>query len=265
MADLAESRRTELVQLVSRRGFLRVTDASDELGVSEVTIRADLSELERRGSVTRVHGGAMLPENLRDRESSMENSLATAAAAKRDIGVRAARLVRDGESVFIDVGSTALALAEALVERRDLHELVVVTNGLSIALALEQASPRFTVVVTGGTLRPLQHSLVNPGASATLESLRLDLAFIGCNGVDAVNGVTNVNLPEAEVKRQVLRYSHRHILIADTSKLGQTELGFVGPLTSFEALVTAGDAPEGAITALETAGLRVDYSRMEHS
>jgi len=155
------------------------------------------------------------------------------------------------------VGSTALAVAHALVERRDLHDLTVVTNGLSIALALEPALPRLSVIVTGGTLRPLQHSLVNPYASQLIDSLRFDLAIIGCNGVDVAAGVTNVNLPETEVKRQVMRQSGRCILVADGSKLGVTELGVVGALSDFDCLVTSGATAE-AIDALTNAGLRVE-------
>jgi DeoR family transcriptional regulator, aga operon transcriptional repressor len=252
---MSEARRSELLQLVSARGFVRVADASDELGVSEVTIRADLTELEGRGSVVRVHGGAMLPGAIR--EPSLESAREQQTAAKRAIGQHAAGLVRSGDSVFLDVGSTALAVANALVERRDLHDLTVVTNGLSIALALEPGLPRFTVIVTGGTLRPLQHSLVNPYAGQLIDSLRFDLAIIGCNGVDAEAGVTNVNLPETEVKRQVMRQSGRCILVADSSKLGVTELGVVGALTDFERLVTAG-ATAQAIDALMNAGLRVE-------
>ena len=252
---MSEARRNELLQLVSARGFIRVTDASDELGVSEVTIRADLTQLEQRGSVVRVHGGAMLPGAIR--EPSLENAREQQSIAKRAIGEHTAGLVRSGDSVFLDVGSTALAVANALVERRDLHDLVVVTNGLSIALALEAALPRFTVIVTGGTLRPLQHSLVNPYASQLIDSLRFDLAIIGCNGVDVTSGVTNVNLPETEVKRQVMRVASRRILIADGSKLGVTELGVVGAVSDFECLVTSGAAAD-AVAALENAGLRVE-------
>jgi DeoR family transcriptional regulator of aga operon len=255
---MSEARRRELLQLVAARGFLRVGDASDELGVSEVTIRADLTELENRGSLTRVHGGAMLPGTVR--EASLENSREQQAVAKRAIGERVARLVESGQSVFLDVGSTALAVAHALVERRELHDLVLVTNGLSIALALEVALPRFNVIVTGGTLRPLQHSLVNPYASQLIDSLRLDLAIIGCNGVHALDGVTNVNLPETEVKRQVMRHARRCILIADGSKLGATELGVVGAVSEFDLLITSGTASHGVIEQLEAAGLRVEQA-----
>jgi len=249
---MSEHRRDTLTRLITVRGFLRVTDAADELGVSVVTIRGDLVELERRGVVVRVHGGAMPPAAFR--ETSLEASLDRDAAAKRAIGRAAAAMVTSGQSLYVDAGSTALALAEALVARGDLHDLVIVTSGLTIALALEPAVPRFTVIVTGGTLRPLQHSLVNPFAAPMLESLRLDVAFIGCNRTHQSSGATNRNLPDAEIKRLVMSRSARSILIADGSKLGTTDLAVIAPLDRFEAIITAGN-PDTAL--IEQVGLDV--------
>lgn len=250
-------RRQRLASAIAERGFLRVADASEELGVSGVTVRSDLSALEADGTIVRVHGGAMLATVAAGNESSFENSLEKQGGAKRAIGRAAAALVSSGDSVLLDVGTTALAVAHALVDRRDLADVLVVTNGLTIALALEAAMPRFTVVVTGGTLRPLQHSLVNPFASPFLDNLRTDIAFIGCNGVDVNRGVTNVNLPEAEVKRQMVRSSARPIAIADSSKLGVVRLGGVAALAEFDLLITDSSADVAIVAELRAAGLAV--------
>jgi len=249
-------RRDRLLRAITERGFLRVTDAAVELGVSGVTVRSDFAVLESLGEIIRVHGGAM-PRSRGASEASFESSLEMEAAAKRAIGRRAAGLVASGNSVIVDVGSTALAIANALVDRRDLTDLLVITNGLSIALALEAAMPRFTIVVTGGTLRPLQHSLVDPFASTFLESLTVDLAFIGCNGVDADRGVTNANLPEAEVKKRMLASADRAFAVADPSKLGRARLGAIGRLDAFEALITSSDAPAEEVARLKAAGMTV--------
>jgi len=233
---MTAARRQQLATLVTDRGFIRVADAADELGVSDVTIRGDLSALESAGLLLRVHGGAMSATALR--EPTLETALDRDAAAKIAIGRAAAAMVRSGESIYVDAGSTAMALATALVARHDLHDVVVVTSGLTIALALEAAVPRFTVIVTGGTLRPLQHSLVNPFAAPMLDSLRLDAAFIGCNGIHPTDGVTNLNLPDAEIKRLVMSISRRSILIADATKLGRTDLAVIAPVSAFDTLVT---------------------------
>ena len=267
LRDTTTQRRERLAALVTERGFLRVGDASVLLGVSEVTVRGDLSALEADLAVVRVHGGAIpgggtgtngvTGGTVVPPEPSLEQASALDAETKRAIGVRAASLVSSGQSVILDVGSTALAVAEALVQREDLLDVLVITNGLTIALALEPALPRFTVVVTGGTLRPLQHSLVNPSATTMLESIHADIAFIGCNGIDPVHGVTNLNYPEAEVKRRMLQSSERHILIADGSKLGQAHLGVVGAVDDFHQLVTGGVLPAGLATSLAARGIEV--------
>lgn len=242
MDELAADRRTRLESLVAAEGFVRVVDAAPRLGVSEVTVRADLRDLAAAGRVRRVHGGAMAVHGAQ-REASVESSSRRDVALKRAIGRRAAAFVRSGGSVLLDVGSTAQAVAEALVDRIDLTDVVVVTNGLGIALTLEPAIPRFTVVVTGGTLRPLQHSLVDPVASQTLAGLHVDLAVIGCNGVDRDGAVTNINLPEAEVKRAMLGAAGEAVLVAEGSKFGQRHLGRIGTLEEFRAVVTS---PKGA-------------------
>ncbi|HEV7949085.1 MAG TPA: DeoR/GlpR family DNA-binding transcription regulator, partial [Glaciihabitans sp.] len=238
--DSTTDRRTRLATVILERGFLRVAEASTLLGVSEVTVRGDLTALEHDQLVVRVHGGAM-PRSAMPAEPTLEQAQVLAADSKRAIGEAAAAMVQPGHSVILDVGSTALAVAHALVRRTDLSDVAIITNGLSIALALEAALPRFTVVVTGGTLRPLQHSLVNPNASALLESVHADIAFIGCNGVDPVRGVTNINFPEAEIKRRMLHSSRTHVLIADGDKLGQAHLGVVGAISDFHTLVTGGE------------------------
>jgi DeoR family transcriptional regulator, aga operon transcriptional repressor len=256
MSDPAAVRRGVLARLLASRGFVRVADASLELGVSEVTIRGDLSALERDGQAVRVHGGAM-PADALVRESPVESTRDQRADAKRAIGAAAARLVSSGDCVYLDAGSTALAVAEALLQRRELHDVIVVTSALTIALALEAGIPRFEVVVTGGTLRPLQHSLVNPFAASMLAALRFDLAFIGCNGIHASHGVTNVNLPEAEIKTLAMRSAARSVLVADGGKIGRTDPAVIADLGEFDRLITAGDALAGALDALRNAGLDV--------
>lgn len=259
--DAAPQRRERLASLVAGRGFARVVDLARELRVSEVTVRTDLAALESEGRIARVHGGAMPRSVVAERESSLEQSRTRLARAKAAIAERAAARVRSGQSIVLDVGSTTLAVAQALVARSDLDELVVVTNGLAVALALEPGIPRFTVVVTGGTLRPLQHSLVDPLASPLLEGLRVDLAIIGATGVDAEHGVTNVNLPEAEMKRRIVASAGQSILVADGSKLGQSHLALVAPLGAVDELITDTAAPAEHVDALRAVGLRVTLVR----
>ncbi|MDM4763791.1 DeoR/GlpR family DNA-binding transcription regulator [Galbitalea sp. SE-J8] len=253
----AAVRRQRLADLVRTDGFTRVADAAALLGVSEVTVRSDLAVLARDGQLSRVHGGAM-PRGSRV-EPTVETASARDPAAKLAIGRAAAALVRSGQSVVLDVGSTTLAVAHALVDRVDLDDVLVVTNGLSIALALEPAVPRLTVVVTGGTLRSLQHSLVDPFAASVLDEIACDLAILGCNGVDAGGGVTGLNLPETDVKRRMARAARRVVVVAEAGKLGRVSLARIAPLAEVHVLVT--DAAPERTAALAASGLEVVHAR----
>jgi len=255
-------RREQIRRLVDERGFVRVSELREAFGMSGVTARADLDALEAEGLVHRVHGGAVPAQApgstpAADTEPSFEESLGASVIPKQQIGALAASLVTSGQSVILDVGTTSLAIARALLARTELNDVVVITNGLSIALELEPAIPRFTVIVTGGSLRPLQHSLVEPLAATVLSQVHADLAFIGCNGVDATGGVTNINLPEAGIKTLMLQAATRAIVVADGSKLGRVHLGRVGALDAFDSLVTDAAAHPDALARLREAGLTV--------
>jgi DeoR family transcriptional regulator of aga operon len=146
------------------------------------------------------------------------------------------------------------------VARVELREVTVITSGLRVALELEQAWPRISVVVTGGTLRPLQHSLVNPLGMVMLERLNAAVAFIGCNGVDVRGGVTNINLPEAEIKRAMLLAARRPIVVADGSKLGEIEVAKVCDVSEVSLVVTDGSADAAVVEELREAGCVVEVA-----
>lgn len=249
-------RRDRIRERVEADGFASVAGLAELFGVSGVTVRSDLDSLAAEGAVQRVRGGAV-PRSARVGERSFEEGLAAEAEEKGAIASVAAASVVSGESVILDVGTTTAAIATALAARTDLVGVTVITNGLTIALALEAAIPRFTVIVTGGTLRPLQHSLVEPLAAEMFDRVRADVAFIGCTGVDPEAGITNVNLPEATLKRTMLRAATRRVAVADTSKLGVVDLGRVAGVGDFDRLLTGAAASDGMVARLEAAGLAV--------
>jgi DeoR family transcriptional regulator of aga operon len=252
----AALRRDRMLDLIGRHGFVRVGDLSEAFQVSDVTVRSDLDLLDQQQSIRRVHGGAVLRGNGM-REPSFEEALESSADEKRSIALAAAASVESGSSVILDVGTTTTAIARALVERTDLDDVTVITNGLTIALELERAIPRFEVIVTGGTLRPLQHSLVEPLASVLLDRMHADVAFVGCTGVHPAGGITNVNLPEADLKRVMVGAATRAIVVADGSKVGRTHLGRIASLDEVDGLITGASAPDDAVDALRAAGLAV--------
>lgn len=231
---MIQARRGEILSLVQQNGEVSAAELSKLLGVSEVTVRSDLNALAEAGQLRRTRGGARLPLELH-RESPLEETSQKYTAAKRRIGRAAAALVQDGETVFLDVGSTTTEVARALSPT--LRGVTVVTNGLNIALELERL-PNLRVIVTGGTLRPLQHSLVSPYALEVLAHIHADRLFLGCNGVSATAGVTNANHEEAEIKRVMVQQSREVVVVADHSKLGQVSQAQVAPVGAIHTLVT---------------------------
>ena len=250
-------RRERMYQEIARRDFVRVSELADVFGISDVTVRGDLTALAATHAIRRVRGGAMAPARGALTELSLEQSRVEFAGEKQRIGEHAAAMVASGMSVLLDVGTTTTAIARALVARTDLAQVTVITSGLNIALELEPAIGRLAVVVTGGTLRRLQHSLVNPLATAILDQVHADLAFVGCNGVDPEHGVTNINLPEAEVKQRMIAAARRAVVVADGSKLGHAHLGRIARLADVQTLLTGRSAPAHEIQRLRKAGLDV--------
>lgn len=246
-------RQQAIADLLARFGVVRVSALAKELGVSSVTIRSDLDQLQREGALRRTRGGAV-PVDLASPELPLEETSRVRFAEKRKIGARAASLVHDGETIILDVGSTTTEMAKALSPA--LRDVVVVTNALNIALLLE-SHPGVSVIVTGGMLRPLQHSLVNPYATTLFGHLNADKAFLGCNGVDPHKGLTNTNMQEAEVKAHMLRASREVVVLADHSKLLQVATARIASLDAIQVLVTDDKAEPGALRALADAGLRV--------
>jgi DeoR family transcriptional regulator of aga operon len=252
----ARIRREALVRLLQDREFVRVTDLADRFEVSEVTIRTDLDALAGRGLLRRVRGGAVR-RSAAPAERPFEEAEVAAASQKRAIARAAAATVDPGDTIVLDVGTTTTALAQELAAREGLTDVTVFTSSLTIALALEGAIGRLSVVVTGGSLRPKQHSLVEPLAGLVFASIHAGTAFLGCNGVDVDAGVTNVNLPETEVKKLVIAASQRRVVCADGSKLGQVALAHVCDLDDVDVLITDRDADPEVVEQLRDTGLDV--------
>lgn len=253
----ADIRRLRMLDAVRDRDYVKVAELADRFSISEVTVRSDLEVLASRGVVRRIRGGAIATDVPR-RERAFEESEGEYASEKHAIGRAAAGLVRSGDTVILDVGTTTAAIGQAMAADTNLQDVVVFTNSLRIAVQLEPVIPRFTVVVTGGTLRPLQHSLVNPLGDGVLDRIRADMVFIGCNGVDPVAGITNINLPEAEMKRRMMASGRRRIVVADGSKLGRVELARLCAISDVDLLMTGGSADEMVLADLVDRGMRVE-------
>lgn len=248
-------RRQQLLLLVRSKELVRIPELSLRFGVSKVTIRTDLDVLAKRGHVLRVPGGAI--PNASPSERAFEARQSVASDAKMAIGEGAVDLLSPGNTIVLDVGTTTMAIAKALVARVDLRGVVVFTNALNIALALEPAIPRIEVFVTGGALRPIQHSLVEPGATHLLGQIRADYAFIGCDGIHPTRGITTTNLPEAAMKQAMMRAAQNAVIVADSTKFLREAMTIVCGLEEADLILTAGDLEPEVMPAFAETGVEI--------
>ncbi|HWT96035.1 MAG TPA: DeoR/GlpR family DNA-binding transcription regulator [Terriglobales bacterium] len=254
-----DERRQQMLDFIRAKDFVRVLDLAREFRVSEVTIRSDLDILARDGSVRRVHGGVVAVLASR-KETAFEERADSFAAEKRLIAKAAVDMLSSGDSVILDAGTTTMAIAHAIADRSDLSGLTVFTPGLNVALALERAIPRIQVVVTGGTLRPQQHSLVEPLNTLILQRVRATIAFLGCNGFDPELGVMAASLPDALLKQAIISAARRIIIVTDASKLSQSAVVSFCSYDAVDTILTAGPVDSDALAMVRDAGVHVQVA-----
>jgi DeoR family fructose operon transcriptional repressor len=251
--DLLPSERLAQVRSMLRASrAVRLEEICHALQVSQATARRDLQELERLGEARRVHGGAVALGAGRLFEPGFDDKAGAAAEEKARIARKAVELVESGDTIFLDGGSTVLALARLLRERED---ITVATNSLRAAMALEDGGPR--LIIVGGELRRRSQSIVGPLTQPLLQRLHFDKAFMGTMGVALEEGATTTDPNEAFTKSAVMAQSARCFLLADHSKLGQVAFAKSGALGEFEVLITTRDAPAKFVGAARKLGVKV--------
>jgi DeoR/GlpR family transcriptional regulator of sugar metabolism len=230
--DLGAVRLGKVRDILRQQPVVRVAELQAALNVSSATARRDLARLVRMGEVKRVHGGAMLAGSRLD-EPLFDNKEALAAGEKQRIARAALRLVTPHSCVFLDGGSTVLALARLLHERAD---VTIVTNSLRVAMDLSSRGPR--LILIGGELRRLSQTFVGPLTRFTLETLHVDTAFIGTIGVTPNAGLTTTDPQEAFTKTAVMQHARQVVLLADSSKLGRISFARFGAAQDVDMLIT---------------------------
>ena len=232
---IVEARRESIARLLDSQGYLPVQDISHRFGISEATVRRDLVELASRRRLTRTRGGALTDFNRR--YASVDERRATETAAKSAIGRAGSALAKPGMSVYIDAGSTPLAVAEALVASGT-RGLRIVTPSLAAAQALSALADA-EVHVPGGLYLGRQRMVAGPGAAKALRGWRFDLAFVGAEGADR-DGLHNSQDDIVAVTHALLESSSRVILCLTRSKVGRGGPVRVAPsLDGFHLLTDA--------------------------
>ncbi|WP_306746606.1 DeoR/GlpR family DNA-binding transcription regulator [Saccharothrix yanglingensis] len=228
-----------------------VAELAAATGASEMTIRRDLDLLAAAGVLRRVHGGAVLtsPAGV---EPPFTARTATAADAKRAIAAAAVDLVRDGETIVLDSGTTALEVAKLLRDRK----VTVMPLSLHAVRELLDA-PDVRLLLPGGEPRPGELALVGPLALASLRALRFDVAVLSPCALGLDSGLTAHTLADAEVKQQAMAVSSRTVVLADGSKFDRTALAHVCTVDRPDVLVTDSGAPEEVRRELAARGVLV--------
>jgi DeoR/GlpR family transcriptional regulator of sugar metabolism len=237
---LAAQRHQLIVEKIRREGAVRVSELTELLRVSEMTVRRDLDALAAAGLLEKVHGGATIRGGLSAGGHSAEEPGFEAKShrqlkEKDEIARAAARLVGPGQSIGLTAGTTTWRLAHHLA---DVPELTVVTNSMQVANVLHrEPRPDLTVVLTGGVRTP-SDALVGPVAMTAIRSLHLDVLFMGVHGVTADVGLTTPNLLEAETDRALVTASARIVVVADHTKWGVRGLSRIAGLEDIDVFVT---------------------------
>jgi DeoR family fructose operon transcriptional repressor len=241
-----------MMEYIYERRRATVAELSELFQVSEATVRRDLKEVEEANLVRRTHGGAIPPERV-GFEPSFNEKKDQYAAEKQRIAEKAVDLIREGETVLLDSGTTTHQLARLL---HRFSRLTVVTNSNNILQELQPAE-HLELISTGGTVRRDTQSLVGPIAERALEMIKVDKAFLGTNALDLEEGISTPNLLEAQVKKAMIRAAKEVILLCDRSKLNRIAFAKVSPLSSVDILITDRQAPPDFLDRVREQGVRV--------
>jgi DeoR/GlpR family transcriptional regulator of sugar metabolism len=252
---LPDERRRLIAEELKEHGSVSVTALGRRFGISPMTARRDLAELERQGVARRTHGGAVLP-GPSSHEDAFQQRLEVAVAAKERLAAAAVALIAPGEAVFVDSSTTGYYAARRIL--RDKLRCTVLTNSVPV-MDLIAASDSQQVELIGicGALRPLTRSLVGPQAVRAVEAHFADKALLSVKGITDSGHLTDPDALEAEVKRSMIRHARTPLLLVDGSKFERPALNAIVPVTAVGRVIAA-DAPPPALAALGRLGVAVD-------
>ena len=249
-----EERQQAIAAQVIAQGRASVTELAQTYDVTTETVRRDLAVLDRAGVLRRVHGGAVPTRALHLVEPSVETREATRASHKQAIARAGAEFFpQSGATILIDAGTTTACLAALLPADR---ELLVVTHSVPIAARLAGLAS-VSLQVLGGRVRGLTQACVGDQVVTALASLRVDVAFMGANGVTARHGLSTPDPDEAAVKRAMVACANFVVVLADSSKIGQEEFVSFAPIQALDVLVTDAEISPGYRAELAAEGLEV--------
>lgn len=245
-------RRVAIMERLNKSGQVDVTTLSQELGVSEVTIRNDLSRLEQKHMLVRARGGAFKIDRV-GMDFSIADKMEYHYEEKKKIGKAAAALVEDGETIILDSGTTTLEISKNLAEAQD---LTVITNALNIASQLAE-NKNTNVIVPGGFLRKNSLSLVGTTAEDSFKNYFCDKLFLAVDGFNTIHGLSTPNVEEAHLNRTMIEIAKEVIVVADSSKFNRRSFAFIAPVSAVDIVITDAEITPEDKSNLENSGIRV--------
>ena len=249
---MIEERRRRICELLREEGRVTVEALAARFGTSQVTIRADLSTLESVGALTRTHGGAL---SVPDVDQPLNVKQLQHRAEKQRIAAAAAALIRDGETIILDSGTTTAEIARH-IRTLELKSINVVTNALNIAALLIDV-PSVRLIMPGGILRRESNSLSGPIAETALAALQANRLYLGADGVDPQIGVMTPHLAEAELNAKMIAISREVVVVADSSKFARRNISLIARVEQLHMLITDHAAPAEAVEQLRQRGVEV--------
>ncbi len=235
----ADERQARIAEHVSVHGRARIGELAELFGVTEPTIRKDLSALQQRGMLKRTYGGALALHPIVDREFAGREG--TNRSGKDAIAAACLELLRDGDSVFLDSGTTVEALARALAQDTRGLRLSVLTSSLGVALSLADVRD-IDCVLLGGQVRRVDGSLVGPLALENLQRFTFSVAFLGVSGFSEL-GVSVGSLAEAAIKEAVIERARSVVVPMDRTKVGATDFARICALDEVDVVVMDATTP----------------------
>ena len=249
-----DARRKKILEILKRDGQVRVAKLSEELGATTVTIRSDLDALEHDGYLERIQGGAVQTVknyyNLDFLRRKQENS-----DIKKNIASAAADIIRDGDTILINSGTTTYYTAVELKRHKNLN---IVTNSIMVAIELG-AFPSFRVILLGGEINAQYSFTYGNDAQEQLRRYKADYAILSMDGICVDNGLTTYHAEEAVMDKMMMERAKETIIVADSSKIGREGFSHVSKLSMAGKLVTDFNADERTINRIKEMGVEVVY------
>jgi DeoR family transcriptional regulator of aga operon len=241
----------KILEILGSEGQVAVSELSKKFNVSEVTIRNDLSHLEKKGLLIKTRGGGLKAQRV-GIDQQLNEKAKINSKDKQAIGKRAAEIINDNDTVIIDSGTTTVEVVKNIGR---INNLTVITNALNIASQLIR--DEIKVILLGGVLRSSSLSLTGPIGENNIKNFYCDKCFLGVDGIDSQTGIYTPNLEEAHLNRLMIEASKEVIIVTDSSKFKRKSFAHIAPISKVNIIITDSKIPEDELKNLHSMGIKV--------